>query len=234
MGVFGQLALAGLFGGLLALERRAFLQAMFSRPLVACILMAFAMGHPYPSLGVWVGLVLEWYHLDSASLGAALPENETLAATSATACAVSWVSVLPQEAVFTLALLVGLAMGHVGRWVERKLEPYAQQSAQNAQRLVEEKKFADAMRQHRNRLWLTGVVFGLLTATVWWVSQQVAPWLELFPTRLVRGLSFAYLAMVVVAAGRALQGMNGKKSWVMALAGGTLTLAFLKGVVHVP
>src|SRR6185436_3844089 len=31
------LALAGVWGGLLALERRAFLQAMFSRPLVAAV-----------------------------------------------------------------------------------------------------------------------------------------------------------------------------------------------------
>ncbi|HEY0093487.1 MAG TPA: PTS mannose transporter subunit IID, partial [Archangium sp.] len=36
---WAQVALAGVWGGLVAVERKAFLQAMFSRPLVAATVM---------------------------------------------------------------------------------------------------------------------------------------------------------------------------------------------------
>ena len=72
-------ALAGAWGGLVRLERRAFLQAMFSRPLVAATGMGLLLGDA--ALGLYVGMVLELFYLGTASLGAALPENDTLAAT---------------------------------------------------------------------------------------------------------------------------------------------------------
>ena len=80
-----EITLSGLLGGLLALERRAFLQAMFSRPLVAGTGMGLLLGD-LPA-GLAVGTVLELFHLGSANLGAALADNETLAATGTTAFA---------------------------------------------------------------------------------------------------------------------------------------------------
>ena len=50
-------AAAGAWGGLLALERRAFLQAMLSRPLVAATGMGLLLDD-LPS-GLFVGLLLE-------------------------------------------------------------------------------------------------------------------------------------------------------------------------------
>ncbi|HLL55036.1 MAG TPA: PTS sugar transporter subunit IIC, partial [Myxococcaceae bacterium] len=78
-------ALAGVCGGLLALERRAFLQAMFSRPLVSATLIGWLL-HDTTS-GLYVGLPLELFFLGAASLGAALPENDTLTATGTAAAA---------------------------------------------------------------------------------------------------------------------------------------------------
>ena len=77
--------LAGAWGGLLALERRSFLQAMLSRPLVAATGMGLILGEQ--ETGLYIGMLLELFHLGSAALGAALPENETLAATGTTAAA---------------------------------------------------------------------------------------------------------------------------------------------------
>src|SRR5260370_10124980 len=85
MVVWSDVAFAGLLGGLLAVERRAFLQAMFSRPLVAGTGIGLVMDDL--SSGLYVGLVLELFHLGSANLGAALPENDTLAATGVASAA---------------------------------------------------------------------------------------------------------------------------------------------------
>src|SRR5438270_2150466 len=79
------LSLAGLWGGLLALERRAFLQAMFSRPLVAATGMGLLLEDVQS--GLFVGVLLELFHLGAANLGAALPENDTLSATCVAAAA---------------------------------------------------------------------------------------------------------------------------------------------------
>src|SRR5258708_35295413 len=81
MVVWSDVAFAGLLGGLLAVERRAFLQAMFSRPLVAGTGIGLVMDDL--SSGLYVGLVLELVHLGSANLGAALPLNRDLSAAAA-------------------------------------------------------------------------------------------------------------------------------------------------------
>src|ERR671931_1786101 len=86
-----QLAVAGFTGGLLALERRAFLQAMLSRPLVASTVVGAALGDS--GTGLLVGVVLELFHLGSANLGAALAENDALAATGTAAAAVGMTAV---------------------------------------------------------------------------------------------------------------------------------------------
>ena len=78
-------ALAGAWGALVSLERRAFLQAMFSRPLVAATGMGLLLGQL--QTGLYLGMILELFYLGTASLGAALPENDTLAASGTTAAA---------------------------------------------------------------------------------------------------------------------------------------------------
>ena len=82
---WAHVALAGVWGGLLALERRAFLQAMLSRPLVAAASIGLLLDDV--RTGVFVGMVLELFHLGQANLGAALPENDTLSATCTAAAA---------------------------------------------------------------------------------------------------------------------------------------------------
>src|SRR5690606_29474985 len=86
MGGWLQLGIVALYGGLLALERRAVLQAMFSRPLVAATGMGLLLGDP--TTGLWLGVLLELFHLGGAALGAAMPEHETLSATSTSAAAI--------------------------------------------------------------------------------------------------------------------------------------------------
>src|SRR6516225_360495 len=85
MVIWSHVGLAALWGGLLAVERRAFMQAMISRPLVAATGMGLLLDDVQS--GLYVGMVLELFFLGGANLGAALPENDTLAATGASAAA---------------------------------------------------------------------------------------------------------------------------------------------------
>src|SRR5712692_6933069 len=82
MVIWWHVALAGLWGGLLALERRAFLQAMFSRPLVAAAGAGLLLEDV--SSGIFVGALFELYYLGGASLGGAHADHETLPAVAAT------------------------------------------------------------------------------------------------------------------------------------------------------
>src|SRR5215813_1249079 len=119
MVMWAHVVLAGLLGGLLAVERRAFLQAMLSRPLVAATGMGLIL-NDLPS-GLYVGLVLELFHLGSANLGAVLPENDTLAATGTAAAAASLTggSGGSTPAIWSLAILLFVYLGRVGRGLDR-------------------------------------------------------------------------------------------------------------------
>src|SRR5262249_1780996 len=64
---WGHVALAGAWGALVSLERRAFLQAMFSRPLVAATGMGLLLGQL--QTGLYLGMILELFYLGTASLG---------------------------------------------------------------------------------------------------------------------------------------------------------------------
>ena len=65
----GRLLLAAAAGGLLTVDRKAFLQAGLSRPLVACAVVGALLDQL--AAGLLVGAPLELFFLGSANLGAA-------------------------------------------------------------------------------------------------------------------------------------------------------------------
>src|SRR5688572_12064024 len=112
MVVWTHVLLAGVWGGLVALERGAFLQAMFSRPLVAATVTGVLLEDV--SSGVFVGLVFELFYLSGVSLGGARPEHETLPAVTAAAlsAAISNASGAPgSPAMWTLGILLCAPLG---------------------------------------------------------------------------------------------------------------------------
>ncbi len=132
--VWTQVALAGLWGGLVAVERKAFLQAMLSRPLVAATVMGGLLNDV--ASGLAVGLVLELFFLGTANLGAALPENDTLAATGTSAAAATLTTATgagSTPAMWSLAVLLFIGLGRVGRKSDRLLEGYSARLARVAQ-----------------------------------------------------------------------------------------------------
>jgi mannose/fructose/N-acetylgalactosamine-specific phosphotransferase system component IIC len=225
MVVWSDVAFAGLLGGLLAVERRAFLQAMFSRPLVAATGIGLVMDDL--SSGLYVGLVLELFHLGSANLGAALPENDTLAATGVAAAAAGMTggSGASTPAIWSLAILMFVGLGHAGRYIDRALERYCSRLAGRAIEAAEQGELERAVRQNVWGMWPHFFSFGLITAACGVVGFLLAPWVESLPLSFVRGLAWAYPAMASVAAAIAARGSHARRAALFAGAAAAVVIA---------
>ena len=222
-----QVALAGIWGGLVAVERKAFLQAMFSRPLVAATAMG-ALLDDVPA-GLFVGMLLELFHLGGANLGAALPDHDTLSATGASAAAACMALAVGADstpAVWSLAVLLFVGLGRVGLWVDRRLERYSARLARKALASAEAGQLTRAMRQNLWGAWPHFAVFGLLTAGCAVLGFLLGPALARLPGPALRGLAWAYPAMASVSAAIAARGSHAKRASLYAgLGAGAVCLA---------
>src|SRR5260370_41766315 len=175
MVVWSDVAFAGLLGGLRAVERRAFRQGMFRGLLVAGTGIGLVMDDL--SSGLYVGLVLELFHLGSANLGAALPENDTLAATGVAAAAAGMTggSGASTPAIWSLAILMFVGLGHAGRYIDRALERYCSFLAARAIEAAEDGEPERAVRQNVWGMWPHFFSFWLITAACGVVGFLLAP-----------------------------------------------------------
>jgi mannose/fructose/N-acetylgalactosamine-specific phosphotransferase system component IIC len=208
-----QLGVAFVWGGLMALERKAFLQAMFSRPVVAATMMGLLLGDTLS--GLYIGMVLELFHLGSASLGAAIPEHETLAATGTTAAAaaLSRSTGSPStSALWAISILALLWLGPAGRKLDRYLERFASRSAQKAIDRAGRGELSSAMRQNLWAMWPHFLCFGGVTALCFLAGTWVAPLWPGLPLPLVRGLAWAYPAIGSVAAAMGVRGSRARQA----------------------
>jgi mannose/fructose/N-acetylgalactosamine-specific phosphotransferase system component IIC len=223
MVVWHQVLLAGLWGGLLAIERRAFLQAMFSRPLVAATSMGLLLGEL--ESGLYVGMLLELYHLGAANLGAALPENDTIAATGTSAAAAACALASGGNgtpAIWSVAILLFAWLGVVGRRLDRALEPYNSRLARKAQAAAEQGSLRRAVRMNLWGMWPHFLLYGCLVAACAGVGFWLGPLVARLPLAPVRGLAWAFPAMASVAAALAAQGSHAKRAPLYAGLGATV------------
>jgi len=212
-----QVLVAGIWGGLLAVERRAFLQAMISRPLVAATVMGLLLGDV--ASGLYVGMLLELFHLGSANLGAALPENETLVSTGTAAAAAAMARSAGAggtPAIWALAILGLVGLGRLGRLVDRSLEPYSGRLAHKALAEAEQGDLERAVRQNLWGMWPVFLVFGALTAACAIAGGAVGPLLGKLPPSLMRGLAGAFPAMASVAAAIAARNSHARRAPLFA------------------
>ncbi len=115
----------GLVSGLAAIERKGFLQAMLSRPLVLAPVTGWALGDT--AAGLLLGPVLELLWLGAVNLGAAVPVHEALGTAAGGGSAVLAAQemrtpVTPEIA--ALAALLALPVALVGRAGERAAEEW--------------------------------------------------------------------------------------------------------------
>ncbi len=223
MFAWSHLVLTALWGGLLSLERRAFLQAMFSRPLVASITTGLLL-HDVPS-GVFVGLFFELFYLGSASLGGAHPDHELLPAVMASAASsalanASGASGTP--AFFAVAILLFAPMGVVGRWIEQSLDARAIRYQGRALRSADTGELKRVARQNLRAMWPHFICFGLLSSSAAAVGYLLAPAVSALPVPALRALAWTYPAMAAVAAAVAVKGSRARFSGRIAAAAAAL------------
>src|SRR3954447_13556611 len=159
------LSLAGVWGGLLALERRAFLQAMFSRPLVAATGAGLLLQDA--ESGLYVGLVFELYYLGAASLGGVHGDHETLPAVAAAAfasCLAGAGNGPGTPTMWTLSILICAPLGPLGRAIENAFDARAVRYLGAALTSADAENFRRVARQNLWGMWPHFVTFGALCA----------------------------------------------------------------------
>jgi len=216
-------AWAGLWGGLLALERNAFLQAMFSRPLVAAVGTGLLLEDVHS--GLFVGLFFELFHLGGASLGGARPDYEMLPAVTATAASAAMANASGSTgtpALWTLGILLFAPMGPFGAWLERRLDLRAARYQKRATASAETGHLQRAARQNLRAMWPHFVGFGLLCAGACLLGYALGPVEQKVPLPVVRGLAWAYPALASVAAAVAVRGSRARAAPQLALGGAAL------------
>ncbi len=116
------LVIAIFLSGLLGLERRAFLQAMISRPLVTGPLLGLILGNPL--IGLTAGAMLELYFMGGVSLGSAIPDNEQICTVLTATCAsfLANTTRLPPDAILAASLLAGFPAAKLGKMSDRLSE----------------------------------------------------------------------------------------------------------------
>jgi PTS system mannose-specific IIC component len=233
---WGHVALAGAWGALMALERRAFLQAMFSRPLVAATGMGLLLGDL--QTGLYLGMVLELFYLGAASLGAALPENDTLAATGTTAAA----SMMAFQsggggtpAQWSSLLLLCAGLGVLGRRIDHSPEVYSARPSVRSLAMAERGQLERAVRQNLWGIWPYAAAYFVVNAACAALGLAAGELLGRLPLMALRGLAWAFPAMACVAAAIAARGSHARRAGLWAVMGvvgvavGTLLWAWVNG-----
>lgn len=212
------LLVTALWGGLMALERRAFLQAMVSRPLVAGTLMGLLLGDA--SAGLYVGLVFELLHLGGASLGGAHPDHDTLPAVAGAAMAAAMGRDSGSDAtpaMWALAILVCAPFGRAGQRLEHRLDERARKYFGRAVTAADAGNLAKAGRQNLRAMWPQFVFYGLLCGLAAAAGLSLGGLLTVLPTPLLRGLAWSYPAMGVASAAIAVRGSHAPRRLLIAL-----------------
>ncbi len=207
MVVWWHALLTALWGGLMALERRAFLQAMISRPLVAGAGIGFLLDDVIT--GLYVGVVFELLHLGGVSLGGSHAHHETLPAVAAAAMASAMGHAAGSHgtpAMWSLSILVFAPSGWLGRRLESSLDLRAAKYVGRARDATNVQEFRRAARQNLRAMWPQFVFYGALSGFACVLGYALAPLEQEIPLGVLRGLAWAYPAMSVVAAAIAVQG----------------------------
>jgi mannose/fructose/N-acetylgalactosamine-specific phosphotransferase system component IIC len=197
------LSLAALLSGLLALERKGFLQAMLARPLVAGALVGIALGRPMEGLGA--GAALELFFLGAVNMGASLPDNELFASVAAVSCACALPSpLLPLPAALACATLLALPAAKLGRYVDRLGEQLNGWVASRAEGAGDPKSIRAGLRHNLYGLWMPFLAAALACLAGALVGGALMPLvLAHTPASLPRGLSLAWAAFLIVSAAAA-------------------------------
>lgn len=207
-------ALSALVSGLLALERKAFLQAMASRPLIAGCLVGLAFARPIEGLSV--GAMLELFFLGGVNMGAALPDNELFAAVAASSCACALSDSIgpPTPSALALSTLVALPAAKLGKLADRLSERVNAWAAAQAQ---SDGPMSARLKHNLYGLWLPFASTAAAALAGGFLGRFVlAPALAASPRPLTRALGFAWGALLLTAAAVALRSIRTARAGLVA------------------
>ncbi|MFN7134708.1 MAG: PTS sugar transporter subunit IIC [Myxococcales bacterium] len=210
-------AAAGLVSGLLGLERKAFLQAALSRPLVAGGLIGLVMGRPIA--GLLVGAALELFFASAVALGAALPDNELFATGAAAACACALLDGVAAERAswgpLLLATVLMLPVGKLGKTSDRL---GLKVNARIAGGALGDGPVRARLRHNVFGLWTPFVTTAAVTTAGAALGGLLLPHLwRALPEALQRSLGFAWPALLIASAAIAVRGIRLKNAGTLGL-----------------
>jgi len=225
----GLLALAAV-AGLAAIERRGFLQAMLSRPVVLGPLCGLALGDP--AAGLLVGAPLELLWLGSVGLGAALPLHDSLGAAAVaggTALAQARLggAVLPGAAA-AVAVAVGLPLSAVGRSADALVDRWNERLAAGASRRLASGDEPGAVRTNLLGLAVPFALSALLAPLGALAAGAAGAAVLRGAPQLQRPLALGFLAFsafACAAGARALRARRASALYFAAAAGSLAVLA---------
>jgi PTS system mannose-specific IIC component len=212
----------GLLAGLAAVERKGFLQAMLSRPIVLGPLTGWALGDAAGGLLLAPALELLW--LGAVNLGAAVPVHEALGTVAVVGGAIlsaRQLGTAVTPAIATLAVLVAAPVAFLGRVGEREGEIWNQRFAARAEHELAVHHLAAAVRCNLYGLGVSFLVSALLAPAAAALAVLVVPAV----LRLEPGLGpplrvgfFALVALASAAAAKALRARAAPLSFLGAAA----------------
>lgn len=216
--------LTSVWGGLMALERRAFLQAMVSRPLVAATVTGLLMDDVLA--GLFVGVFFELLHLGGASLGGAHADHDTLPAVAGAAMAAGMgdaAGIDASPSMWAISILVCAPFGRAGLALENRLDVRAAKYFGRALRAANDGNVRKAARQNLRAMWPQFLFYGLICGAAAVMGPQLAIVRSWLPDGVLRGLSWAYPAMGVVAAAIAVHGSHAPRRRPIGVVAAVLT-----------
>jgi PTS system mannose-specific IIC component len=226
----GLLALAAV-AGLAAVERKGFLQAMLSRPIVLGPLAGLACGDA--ASGLLVGAPLELLWLGAVNLGAAVPLHESIgtAAIAGGAALAGQRLGAPGPALAALATAVCLPLSAIGRRADALVERANERLADRAARRLAAGDEAGAVRCNLLGLASPFAISAILAPLGAAAAGALAPAVLRAAPRLSQPLALAFVAFsafACAAGAKALRARRARKAYLGAAAAG-LALLVLGG-----
>ncbi|GAB4266559.1 MAG: hypothetical protein Kow0092_19550 [Deferrisomatales bacterium] len=211
-----------LLGGVLALDRTAFLQAMISRPLVGSTAAGHLLGDP--AMGLTCGLLLELLWLLDLPVGASVPADEALAGVLAPVFALASPAGWAPEARAAAGVLAAVPFGLLGRRVDVAVRRWNDALVQTARR-----KAAGGLAPGLGRCQAIGAArffgFGaaLSGAGAWAGSWAMARWARGLPAEASWALEITEALLPLVGAAGALaawRGIGARRLFTWGVAAG--------------
>lgn len=217
----------------MALERRAFLQAMVARPLVAATVTGLLLDDALAGLNI--GVVFELLHLGGASLGGAHADHDTLPAVTGAALAASMGHASGSDstpAMWALSVLLTAPLGRAGKLLENRLDARAKKYFGRALTAADTGQLRTVARQNLRAMWPQFLFYGLLCGAAALAGPGLHELEHRLPLRLLRGLAWAWPALGVAAAATAVFGSHAPRRVRLALgaaAVGVVSLELARG-----